>query len=106
MSLSQLAKPAVLAVLFVSALTLTGCAQEATPVVTPSATNDILTKELPADVSAKGVILAAVLLSTADIEEAISSGLVTPAEVATAQQAIEDGTLDIWRERAELDAKK
>lgn len=88
-----------------SALVLVGCAPEPKPIVTPSATNDILTMKLPADVSAKGVILAAVLLSTADIEASLEAGLVTPAEVATAKQAIDDGTLDIWRQRAESDAK-
>lgn len=106
MKATKLAKPA----LFVGAIVilagaLSGCAPEAKPVVTPSATHDILTRELPSDVSAKGVILAAVLLSTADIQAAIESGLVTPAEVATAKQALDDGTLDIWRQRAENDAK-
>lgn len=86
------------------ALTLSGCASEAEPVVTPSATSDILTKELPSDVTAKGVVLAAILLTAADIELSIESGLVTPREVATARQALEDGTLDLWRQRAELDA--
>lgn len=85
---------------------LSACTEEAKPAVTPSATNDILTKKLPADVSAKGVLLAAVLLSTADISSAVESGLVTPAEVATAQQAIKDNTLDIWRQRAEADLSK
>lgn len=80
-----------------------GCAAQAKPAVTPSATHDILTRQLPADVSAKGVLLAAVLLSTADITTAVENGLVTPAEVATAQQAMNDGTLDFWRQRAESD---
>jgi hypothetical protein len=90
----------------VIAVGITACAPAAKPVVTPSATHDILTRTLPADVSAKGVLVSAVLLSTADITAAVESGLVTPAEVATAQQAITDGTLDIWRQRAEADLKK
>jgi len=85
-------------------LSLSGCATEAQPVVTPSATSDILTMTLPSDVTAQGVVLAAILLSAADIELSIESGLVTPAEVATARQALEDGTLDIWRQRAEKDS--
>lgn len=89
----------------VIALGISACAPAAKPAVTPSATHDILTRTLPSDVSAKGVLVAAVLLSTADISAAVESGLVTPAEVATAQQAIKDGTLDIWRQRAEADLK-
>lgn len=98
----------VLSVALLGALALgvTGCATEAQPVVTPSATHDILLRELPDDVSARGVILATILLSTADIQAAVESGLVTPAEVATAQQAISDGTVDIWRQRAEADAQQ
>lgn len=90
----------------ITALFLSACTAEAQPAVTPSATHDILTKKLPADVSAKGVLLAAVLLSTADIEASLEAGLVTPAEIATAKLAISDGTLDIWRQRAEADSHK
>ncbi|MEY2698908.1 MAG: hypothetical protein RL720_864 [Actinomycetota bacterium] len=89
-----------------TALGVSGCVAGAQPAVTPSATHDILTRELPSDVSAKGVLLAAVLLSTADISASVESGLVTPAEVATAQQAIDDDTLDFWRQRAEADLAK
>lgn len=67
----------------------------------PKSESSILTRELPADVSAKGVVLAGVLLGSSDIEVSVVEGLVTPAEVAEAQQAIEDGTLDQWVERAE-----
>jgi hypothetical protein len=52
-------------------------------------------------VSAEGVVLAAVLLSTADIEASVAEGLVTPDEVDEARRAIADGTLDEWRELAE-----
>ncbi|AXE55174.1 hypothetical protein [Aurantimicrobium sp. MWH-Uga1] len=103
---SWLRAVAVIGLITVAVAGLSACAAEAKPAVTPSATNDILTKILPADVSAKGVLLAAVLLSTADISSAVESGLVTPAEVATAQQAINDNTLDIWRQRAEADLNK
>lgn len=70
---------------------------------TASADSTISTMTLPADVSARGVLLAAVLLSTSDIEGALAEGLVTPAEVDLAQAAIDDGMLDQWRQRAERD---
>lgn len=80
---------------------LSACAPAQSPEKTHS--KNILTMELPSDVSARGVLLAAVLLSTADIEGALAEGLVTPAEVDFAQQAIDDGMLDHWRERAEAE---
>ena len=55
----------------------------------------------PDALTAEGVVLAAVLLSTADITAAVAEGLVTPAEVDAARAAIEDGTLDEWRQKAE-----
>jgi hypothetical protein len=65
--------------------------------------NDILTADLGADVSARGVVLAAVLLVAGDIEKGLAEGIVTPAEVTEARLAIESGTLDMWRQRAESD---
>jgi hypothetical protein len=65
--------------------------------------NDILTADLGADVSARGVVLAAVLLVAGDIEKGLTQGVVTPAEVDEARLAIESGTLDMWRQRAESD---
>jgi hypothetical protein len=65
--------------------------------------NDILTADLGADVSARGVVLSAVLLVAGDIEKGLAQGLVTPAEVDEARLAIESGTLDMWRQRAESD---
>lgn len=55
----------------------------------------------PDSITAKGVVLAAVLLSTADITASVAEGLVTPAEVDAAREAIKDGTLDEWRQKAE-----
>jgi hypothetical protein len=94
-----------IAVALCSSLLLSGCAPGAQPGVTPTAYSDILVQKLPSDVTAKGVLVAAILLSTADIELSIESGLVTPSEVATARQALEDGTLNIWRQRAERDVE-
>jgi len=65
--------------------------------------NDILTADLGADVSARGVVLAAVLLVAGDIEKGLAQGVVTPSEVDEARLAIESGTLDMWRQRAESD---
>ncbi len=72
-----------------------------TPV--PTTESAILTGPLPADVSAENVVLAAVLLTTADIDQAVADGLVTPAEVDAATLAIKQGTIDLWRQRAESD---
>jgi hypothetical protein len=65
--------------------------------------NDILTVDLGADVSARGVVLAAVLLVAGDIEKGLADGVVTPSEVDEARLAIDSGTLDMWRQRAESD---
>jgi hypothetical protein len=83
---------------------VTGCAMtvpsESTSVI---AGNDILTANLGTDVSARGVVLAAVLLVAGDIDKGLAQGVVTPAEVTEARRAIESGTLDMWRQRAESD---
>lgn len=65
--------------------------------------NDILTADLAADVTARGVVLAAVVLVAGDVDTAISDGTVTAAEVEAARSAIADGNLDLWRQRAEAD---
>ncbi|MBK5238500.1 MAG: hypothetical protein JJE28_05235 [Actinomycetales bacterium] len=80
---------------------LTACSQQVSPVEAPSAASDILTRDLPSDLSARGVLLAVILLSTADIEASLEAGLVTPAEVEAARQATNDDTVDLWRQRAE-----
>ncbi|MDP4585823.1 MAG: hypothetical protein NWS64_00810 [Microbacteriaceae bacterium] len=65
--------------------------------------NDILTADLGTDISARGVVLAAVLLVAGDIDKGLAQGVVTPAEVTEARLAIDSGTLDMWRQRAESD---
>ena len=82
----------VLTVAMAAVLALSGCNQATTT-----------SPDLPVSstVSAEGVVLAAVLLSTADIEASVAEGLVTPDEVDEARRAIADGTLDDWRELAE-----
>lgn len=65
--------------------------------------NDILTADLGTDVTARGVVLAAVLLVAGDVDKALNKGVITPAEVEAARTAIDEGTLDMWRQRAEAD---
>jgi hypothetical protein len=84
--------------------TLAGCA---TSVPSESMSvlngNGILTADLGTDVTARGVVLAAVLLVAGDVEKALTKGLVTAPEVDAARKAIAEGTLDMWRQRAEAD---
>ena len=86
---------------------LTGCASSV-PTETTSVIegNDILTADLAADVTAKGVVMAAVVLVAGDIDKAIADGTVTAAEAKAAKKAIADGNLDLWRQRAEADGAK
>lgn len=78
---------------------LSGCSS-----ATESAEGIVVTA--PDDVTAQGVVLAAVLLSTADITAVVAEGLVTPAEVDAARAAIADGTLGEWRERAAAELRE
>jgi len=84
--------------------TLAGCApsvpSESMSVLTG---NGILTADLGTDVTARGVVLAAVLLVAGDVEKALTKGVVTASEVEAARTAIAEGTLDMWRQRAEAD---
>ncbi len=90
---------AALSVALLGAAVLTACQGQVPS--SESSASTILTMELPPEVSAKGVVLAAVLLSTSDIEAALAEGLVTPTELEYAQSAIDDGTLAEWKQRAE-----
>ena len=56
---------------------------------------------LPEDVTAAGVVLAATLIASGNIDDAVASGLVSPAEVDEARAAMENGTLDRWVDLAE-----
>jgi hypothetical protein len=64
---------------------------------------NILTDELPENVSADGVLLAAVILSSGDIQVAVEKSVVSAAEVNAARDAILANTLELWRQRAETD---
>lgn len=88
----------------VAGLTLGGCAPSVpTESMSVINGNDILTADLGSDVTARGVVLAAVLLVAGDIEKALTEGVVSANEVTAAQKAIDEGTLDMWRQRAESD---
>jgi len=64
---------------------------------------NILNDELPENVSADGVLLAAVILSSGDIQVAVEKSIVSAAEVIAARDAILANTLELWRQRAETD---
>jgi hypothetical protein len=64
---------------------------------------NILTDDLPNNVSADGVLLAAVILSSGDIQAAVEKSIVSSAEVNAARDAILANTLNLWRQRAETD---
>lgn len=84
--------------------TLVGCAPSVpTESMSVLNGNGILTADLGNDVTARGVVLAAVLLVAGDVEKALTKGLVTAPEVDAARKAIDEGTLDMWRQRAEAD---
>jgi hypothetical protein len=96
-----------IALAFVVALALSACSS-GVPTQTTSIIegNGILTADLSTDVTAKGVVLAAVVLVAGDVEKALTDGTVSDAEVALARKAIAAGNLDLWRQRAEADAAK
>ena len=94
----------------IASIMLSGCqpadtAQTSSTSEPSIAGSDILTRELPTEITAYGVVLASLYIATGDVEEAIASGKVTPDEVYEAKQAIEDGVLDLWRQRAEAEIK-
>ena len=84
--------------------TLAGCAPTVpTESMSVLNGNGILTADLGTDVTARGVVLAAVLLVAGDVDKALTKGVVTASEVQAARKAIDEGTLDMWRQRAEAD---
>jgi hypothetical protein len=102
-----------LAVLAVGALTISACSTDDEPTTSvpdstispstdgPADSTQPEASELPEDVTAAGVVLAATLIATGNIDDAVASGLVSPAEVDEARAAIESGTLDRWVALAE-----
>lgn len=56
---------------------------------------------LPEFVTAKGVVLATVIIATGNVSSAIEQGLVSPQEVDLARKAIAEGTVQDWVDAAE-----
>ena len=103
------------AALAVGALTISACSTDDEPTASvpdstmspstdaPADSTAPVATELPDDVRAAGVILAATLIATGNIDDAVASGLVSPAEVDEARKAIESGSLDRWVALAEAE---
>lgn len=102
----------LLAVSAVFLLVLTGCtANEPQPVPAPAEVVEEPTIEeqdvssvpdpLPEFVTAKGVVLATVIIATGNVSSAIEQGLVSPQEVDLARKAIAEGTVQDWVDAAE-----
>ena len=91
----------VLVALGAGAIALGTLAACSLPTGTRSA--NILTDKLPDNVTADGVLLAAVILSSGDIQVAVEKSIVSSAEVNAARDSILANTLDLWRQRAETD---
>lgn len=68
--------------------------------------NTSTTTSFISDANPARVLLAAVILASGDIEKALLDGLVTAADVDAATDAIKNGTLDSWRQRAETESGK
>ena len=77
---------------------LASCSQNSNESIGSTTTTLFLSDANPAR-----VLLAAVILTSGDIEKAIIEGLVTSIDVDAAVAAIKDGTLNAWRERAEAE---
>lgn len=89
-----------------AATALSGCSSSMASSTTATAdAGNVLTMTLPTDVTAAGVIAAAVIIRAGSIEDAVANGTVTPAEVDLARQALAEGTLELWAQRAEVDLK-
>lgn len=93
-------------------LVLTGCtANELQPAPTPAEVVEEPTIEkqdvssvpdpLPEFVTAKGAVLATVIIATGNVSSAIEQGLVSPQEVDLARKAIAEGTVQDWVDAAE-----
>ena len=68
---------------------------------TPDADTSAVVDVGPGDVEPDKVILASVLLAVGDVDTALAEGLVTADEVDSAVEALADGTLGEWVDRAE-----
>lgn len=82
--------------------TPTGESSGVTRPVTPQDTSSI-PDPLPEHVTAKGVVLATVIIATGNVASAIEQGMASPQEVDLARKAIAEGTVQEWVDAAELE---
>lgn len=97
----------------VLAVTLVGCqgasSPEAAPVeqdaqLAPSTVEpekSVVPEVLPANVTARGVVLATVIIATGNVSSAIEQGLISPQEVDLARKAIAAGATQDWIDAAD-----
>lgn len=93
-----------IAVAAVCALTLAACGNDDTgnsTTTTVPASSDTTTVPSDVVVDPERVLLAATILEIGDIDVALAEGLVTPDDVDEAIEAVDNGTIDEWVERAE-----
>lgn len=81
-----------------------GCSNSPAPEPTISLSPSAQASLAANGVSAAGVVLAGLLISTGEVSHAVEKGLVTPEEVDLAQTAIKDGTLKAWATKAAEEA--
>lgn len=86
-------KIALIALTSVSIFALSSCASEPKT----EQTKETVTLETSTTVTAEGVLTAAVILSSGNIEDALAKGIVTPDEVVEAEKAIKTNTLNDWK---------
>lgn len=92
-------KTVAILALALAGFTLTACSS------TPASDKTASVQETTG-VTAKGVLTAAVVLSSGQVDTALAKGIITPAEVEEARKAIETNTLEKWQQKAEADLKK
>ena len=93
-------------------LTVSGCAENTVEPDAPAApapptspdeeeSTSAVPDPLPEFVTAKGVVLATVIIATGNVSSAIEQGLVSPQEVDLARKAIAEGHVQDWVDAAE-----
>ena len=65
----------------------------------------VVPDQLPEFVTAKGVVLATVIIATGNVGSAVEQGLVSPQEVDLARKAIAEGHVQDWVDAAEVERR-